>query len=60
METFQILKHFIKYDLAPEHVLSDLDENKPPLVTGIIDSLRILKLFVFIEKIFTSELKTKT
>jgi acyl carrier protein len=53
METFQILKQFIKYDLASEHVLSDLDEDKPPLVTGIIDSLRILKLFVFIEKKFS-------
>ena len=52
METFKILKHFIKYDLAQEYALSDLDDNNPPLVNRIIDSVKMLRLFAFIEKSF--------
>jgi acyl carrier protein len=59
METFKILKHFIKYDFAHEYALSDLDENNPPLVNGIIDSLRIVKLPIFIEKNFCLQVKDK-
>jgi acyl carrier protein len=52
METLQILKQFIKDDLAPEHDLGDLDAYKPLLESGIIGSLGILRLVVFIEKQF--------
>ena len=52
MQTFQLIKQFIKDDLASDVDLGDLDENKPLLESGIIDSLGILKLIAFMEKQF--------
>ena len=52
METIEILRQFVRDELVPQLNLGDLDENQSMFETRILDSLRILKLVVFIETSF--------
>jgi len=52
MRTIEILKQFITEEFAPDSDANDLKEDQSLLESGIIDSLGIMKLLVFIEEKF--------
>ena len=52
MRTIEILKQFIAEEFVPDGDANDLKEDQSLLESGIIDSLGIMKLLVFIEEKF--------
>ncbi len=52
MRTIEILKQFITEEFVSDGDANDLKENQSLLESGIIDSLGIMKLLVFIEEKF--------
>ena len=52
MRTIEILKQFIIEEFVPDGDGNELKENQSLLESGIIDSLGIMKLLVFIEEKF--------
>ena len=52
MRTIEILKQFITEEFVPDGDANDLKEDQSLLENGIIDSLGIMKLLVFIEDKF--------
>ena len=56
MQIIQILKRFFTDELVPQIRFGALDEKQSLLETGILDSLRMMKLVAFIENEFKIEI----
>ena len=55
MQAIEILKQFITEEFVPDGDANDLKEDQSLQESGIIDSLGIMKLLVFIEEKFQLE-----
>lgn len=59
MRTIEILKQFITEEFFPDGDANDLKEDQSLLESGIIDSLGIMKLLIFIEEKFQLKVSDK-
>lgn len=59
METLSILEEFVVNEIIGDDAIKCLSPEDDLLNTGIIDSMAVLKLILFLEKTFSIEVKSE-